>query len=91
MNEQSRTIPAANVRIQPIGDNIAAQPSDEFVCTPYVRDVSARALTYLEAGYAVHFSGPAGTGKTTLAFHVASQLGPPSVSSTETTSLAVRI
>jgi gas vesicle protein GvpN len=28
-------------------------------------------------GYPVHFSGPAGTGKTTLAFHIAAQLGRP--------------
>lgn len=77
MNGQSSQIPIANVRIQPNGDNIVAQASDEFVCTSYVRDVSERALTYLDAGYAVHFSGPAGTGKTTLAFHVAAQLGRP--------------
>lgn len=34
-------------------------------------------LTYLEVGYPVHFSGPAGTGKTTLAFHVAAKRGRP--------------
>lgn len=58
-------------------DNIRPQPSDEFVLTPYVKELAERALTYLEAGYAVHFSGPAGIGKTTLAFHVAAQLGRP--------------
>lgn len=36
-----------------------------------------RALTYLRVGYPVHFAGPAGAGKTTLAFHVATQLGRP--------------
>ena len=36
-----------------------------------------RALTYLQAGYPIHFAGTAGTGKTTLAFHVASKLGGP--------------
>ena len=77
MNTQTSQTPIGNVRIQPDGDSILAQPSDEFVCTPYIRDVSERALAYLEAGYAVHFSGPAGTGKTTLAFHVAAQLGRP--------------
>ena len=39
--------------------------------------MTERALVYLKAGYPVHFAGPAGTGKTTLAFHVASQLGRP--------------
>ncbi len=56
-------------------DNVLPEPSDEFVLTPYVQELSDRALTYLQAGYAVHFSGPAGIGKTTLAFHVAAQLG----------------
>lgn len=56
-------------------DTILPEPSDEFVLTPYVRELAERALTYLEAGYAVHFSGPAGIGKTTLAFHVAAKLG----------------
>jgi gas vesicle protein GvpN len=49
----------------------------DFVQTEYVRDLTERALDYLGAGYPVHFSGPAGTGKTTLAMHVAAQLGRP--------------
>lgn len=48
---------------------------NDFVLTPYVADITSRALAYLEIGYAVHLSGPAGTGKTTLALHIASQLG----------------
>jgi len=51
----------------------------DFVQTPCVQSLSERALCYLQAGYPVHFSGPAGTGKTTLAFHVAAQLGRPVV------------
>lgn len=47
----------------------------EFVETPYVQDVTQRALSYITAGYPVHFSGPAGTGKTALAMHLAAQLG----------------
>ena len=77
MNGETSEVLTANVGIRPEGDNIVAHPSDEFVCTPSVQDVSERALTYLTVGYAVHFSGPAGTGKTTLAFHVAAQLGRP--------------
>jgi gas vesicle protein GvpN len=36
-------------------------------------------MTYLQAGYACHFRGSAGTGKTTLAMHVAKQRGRPAV------------
>jgi gas vesicle protein GvpN len=60
-------------------DNIVPEPSEEFIITPYVQDVTERALTYLQIGYPVHFAGLAGTGKTTLAFHLAAQLGRPVV------------
>jgi gas vesicle protein GvpN len=45
--------------------------------TPQVQAIAQRALGYLRAGYPVHFSGPAGTGKTTLALHVAALRGRP--------------
>ncbi|MBY0577701.1 MAG: gas vesicle protein GvpN [Burkholderiales bacterium] len=47
----------------------------DFVETPYIESVTQRALDYLQAGYPIHFCGAAGTGKTTLAMHVAAQLG----------------
>lgn len=50
-----------------------------FVETPQVQDLSDRAMSYLDAGFPVHFRGGAGTGKTTLAMHVASKLGRPVV------------
>jgi gas vesicle protein GvpN len=57
--------------------NIVPEPSDGFVSTPFIAQVTQRALTYLQLGYPVHFAGPTGTGKTTLAFHVAAQLNRP--------------
>ena len=36
-----------------------------------------RAFAYLHAGYPINLSGPAGTGKTTLALHLAAKLGRP--------------
>lgn len=65
------------VRMKSDGDRVEPEPSDEFVFTPYVEELTDRALAYLEAGFPVHFAGPAGTGKTTLAFHVAAKLGRP--------------
>ena len=53
------------------------EPREDFVVTPSIEAVSRRAMTYLDAGYAPHFRGSAGTGKTTLAMHVAHQRGRP--------------
>ncbi len=63
----------------PVAGVRAMQPEagDGFVSTAYVEELTQRALTYLEVGYPLHFAGPAGTGKTTLAFHVAANLGRP--------------
>ena len=49
----------------------------DFIETPAIQEIKERSLAYLQAGYPVHFRGPAGTGKTTLALHVAAHLGRP--------------
>jgi len=48
-----------------------------FVETPYVKGILRKAMRYVQAGLPIHFSGPAGTGKTTLALKIAAQLGQP--------------
>lgn len=48
-----------------------------FVSTPAIDRVATRSLRYLQSGYSVHLRGPAGTGKTTLALHLADLLGRP--------------
>ncbi len=48
-----------------------------FVQTPCISDVVKQAQLYIRAGFPLHFRGPAGTGKTTLALYVAAQLGRP--------------
>jgi gas vesicle protein GvpN len=58
---------------------LSVQPSADFVETAYIKDLSDRALDYIRAGFPVHFSGPAGAGKTTLALHIAARLGRPAV------------
>ena len=45
--------------------------------TPQLEELVQRALGYLRAGYPINLAGPAGTGKTTLALHLAAQLRQP--------------
>lgn len=57
--------------------SLLVKASESFVNTARVKELTERALTYLAVGYPVHIAGPAGTGKTTLAFHIAELLGRP--------------
>ena len=75
MNPSDSTISGGTGERTATNDSFTPEPSRSFVVTPYVENITKRALTYLRAGYPVHFAGSAGTGKTTLAFHVATQLG----------------
>ncbi len=54
---------------------LTLEKKPDFVETPYVESITNKALDYIRAGYPIHFSGPAGTGKTALAMHVAAKLG----------------
>jgi gas vesicle protein GvpN len=56
---------------------VLLEPEPGFVETRDIKRLTERALSYLQAGYPVHFSGPAGVGKTTLAMHLARTLGRP--------------
>ena len=58
-------------------DVIWPEAGDGFVRTPQVDELIERAFAYLDAGYPINLSGPAGTGKTTLALHLAAKLGKP--------------
>jgi gas vesicle protein GvpN len=58
-------------------DNVEPEASEEFISTPRVEALADRAAAYLDAGFPVHLAGPAGTGKTTLAFHAAAKRGRP--------------
>jgi len=48
-----------------------------FVSTPSIDRISHRAWRYLQSGFSIHLRGPAGTGKTTLAMHLADLLNRP--------------
>jgi len=78
MSGKNSTIAALTTElIQAEDENVQPEPSEQFVCTPQVKDLTDHAMAYLAVGYSVHFAGAAGTGKTTLAFHVAAKLGQP--------------
>jgi gas vesicle protein GvpN len=58
---------------------VATAPPSDFVETPFLKELVDRSLAYIKDGLHVHFCGPAGGGKTTLALHVARLLGRPVV------------
>lgn len=64
----------ARLEVTPI---VVAREQPSFVMTPYIRDIVKRATLYLRAGFPLHFRGPTGTGKTTLAMYIAGQLERP--------------
>lgn len=69
--QEACEVPAVN------SDNVQPEASEEFISTPQVEAIADRASAYLDAGFPVHLAGPAGTGKTTLAFHAAAKRGRP--------------
>jgi gas vesicle protein GvpN len=58
---------------------LSLRPRGDYVNTPTVQAIAKRALSYLDAGFALHLRGPAGSGKTTLAFRLAAERGRPTM------------
>lgn len=48
-----------------------------YVITNYIKNITGRAILYLNNGYPVHLRGPAGVGKTSLAINIAKKIGRP--------------
>lgn len=56
---------------------LSSSQSANFVETDYIKELTERGLSYIRSGFPLHLSGPAGVGKTTLAFHIADKIGRP--------------
>ena len=67
------------VREEGVTTVLEPRPLPHFVETKFVKEITDRALAYIRAGFPVHFRGASGTGKTTLAMHVAGRIGRPVV------------
>jgi len=66
-----------NAAIKEIPSVIRPITQSDFVETDYIKSITERALAYIKAGFAVHLRGGSGTGKTSLALHIASKIGRP--------------
>lgn len=53
--------------------------NEKYVETKYIKELTNRTVTYLEAGFPAHLRGVSGVGKTAFAFHVAKEIGRPIV------------
>jgi gas vesicle protein GvpN len=60
-----------------IAGQATAQACSQFVLTKRIEEMVERALTYLGAGFPLNLEGNAGSGKTTLALHLAEKIGRP--------------
>jgi gas vesicle protein GvpN len=66
-------------RAEGVSTVLEPRPLPNFVETKSIKEITERALAYIAAGFPVHFRGGSGTGKTTLALHLASKIGRPVV------------
>jgi nitric oxide reductase NorQ protein len=69
----------AGISKSAIRNSLSISPSEGFIETPSAEKIIDRAMSYLEAGIPVHLTGPTGTGKSTLAMHLAYKLKQPMV------------
>jgi len=51
--------------------------NENYIETGYIRNITHKAIMYLNNGFPVHLRGSAGVGKTALAFHIANKIGKP--------------
>jgi len=66
-----------NERVSEITPIIIDKDQPGFVQSDHVKGILKRAMNYMKVGFPIHLSGPAGTGKTTLAMYLAARIGRP--------------
>ncbi|MCZ7381217.1 MAG: gas vesicle protein GvpN [Candidatus Methanoperedens sp.] len=78
--KKNRSVPSIGVsERQAIEEAYLAPEIDHFVEAHDVKNVEKRVKLWLNTGYPVHLIGPTGCGKTSLAMHVANEMGRPVV------------
>jgi nitric oxide reductase NorQ protein len=65
--------------LAPGGDVVELRERADLYSDAGLDSIKGRALAYLRSGVPVHLCGPAGTGKTTLALQIATQIGRPAI------------
>jgi nitric oxide reductase NorQ protein len=65
--------------VSPGGEVVNLKERTDLYSDAGLESIRSRALSYLRAGVPVHLCGPAGTGKTTLALQIATQIGRPAI------------
>ena len=58
-----------------LAQTVETDVQKNYVLTGYVEKIVDKALLYMSCGFPVHLRGPAGVGKTSLAFYIARRLG----------------
>lgn len=58
---------------------LSLKAREDYVDTPSIHALCDRAKSYIDAGFPLHLRGPAGCGKTTLAFRLAAELDRPTM------------
>ena len=64
-------------RVSEVTPIIIDKDQPGFVQSDYVKRILKRAMNYMKVGFPIHLSGPAGTGKTTIAMCLAALIGRP--------------
>lgn len=69
----------SNIKVESLKNIIRPLDMPDFVETSHIKGIEGWVSAYIKAGFAVHLRGNSGTGKTSVAMHIANKLGRPVV------------